>query len=371
MSKGENIFRRKDGRWEARYVKGRDADGKIIYGFCYGKSYKEAKEEVLKHRADFEKDSEKLSETSVECDRLSFFCDSWLDLAKSRVKNSTYVKYSTILEKHIKPRLGDCRPGRLDTRMIVGFRDSLLYEAGLSAKTVHDILVCLYSVVKHMNKSSGRITLPIEIVYPKEEAREMRVMSVSEQERLVGYLLSDFDDCKFGILLALLTGMRIGELCALRWKDIDSSSGTIRVCATMQRLKDTDGGENKTRILIGTPKSGRSARTIPMTGRLSELCERMRREDGSAYILTGNERYIEPRTLQYRFSKYLTDCGLSGIHFHTLRHTFATRAVEAGFEIKSLSEILGHSSTKITLDRYVHSSLELKRSNMDKLAILP
>lgn len=99
-----------------------------------------------------------------------------------------------------------------------------------------------------------------------------------------------------------------------------------------------------------------------------ELCDRMRHENGAAYILTGSERCMEPRTLQYRMKKYARDCGLDGVHFHTLRHTFATRAVEAGFEIKSLSEILGHSTTTITLDRYVHSSLELKRENMRKLS---
>ena len=123
----------------------------------------------------------------------------------------------------------------------------------------------------------------------------------------------------------------------------------------MQRLTDVERGDNRTRIMIGTPKSRCSVRVIPMSGQLAELCGRMRCLNDRAYILTGGERYIEPRTLQYRLKKY----------------TFATRAVEAGFEIKSLSEILGHSTTRITLDRYVHSSLELKRSNMNKLAMLP
>ena len=139
----------------------------------------------------------------------------------------------------------------------------------------------------------------------------------------------------------------------------------------MQRLKDVDRGDNRTKVMIGTPKSRCSVRVIPMSGQLAELCRRMRCLNDRAYILTGGERYIEPRTLQYRLKKYTAECGLEGVHFHTLRHTFATRAVEAGFEIKSLSEILGHSTTRITLDRYVHSSLELKRSNMNKLAMLP
>ena len=137
----------------------------------------------------------------------------------------------------------------------------------------------------------------------------------------------------------------------------------------MQRLQDTDkAGESRTRIVIGAPKSDTSVRTIPMTGYAAALCEKMDCENSEAYILTGTEAYMEPRTLQYRVEKYARACGLEGVHAHTLRHTFATRAIEVGFEIKSLSEILGHSTTTVTMERYVHSSMELKRTNMNKLS---
>ena len=130
---------------------------------------------------------------------------------------------------------------------------------------------------------------------------------------------------------------------------------------------DTDG-ESKTKIVIGTPKSDTSARTIPISDDAAELCRKMNPKSPTAFILTGTPHYMEPRTLQYRMERYTENCGLDGVHFHTLRHTFATRCVEVGFEIKSLSEILGHANTTITLDRYVHSSMELKRDNMNKLA---
>ena len=120
--------------------------------------------------------------------------------------------------------------------------------------------------------------------------------------------------------------------------------------------------------MIGTPKSNTSTRIIPLTDSLTVLCEQMKPEEPSAYVLTGTESYMEPRALQYRLKKYTNQCGLDGVHFHTLRHTFATRCVEVGFEIKSLSEILGHANTTITLEKYVHSSLELKRNNMNKLS---
>ena len=142
----------------------------------------------------------------------------------------------------------------------------------------------------------------------------------------------------------------------------------MRVSATLQRLRNTEAeNEKRTRIVVSTPKSEASMRTIPLTDHAIRLCERFADKNTSAFILTGTEDYMEPRVLQYRIEKYTKECGLDGVHAHTLRHTFATRAVEVGFEIKSLSEILGHSNTTITLERYVHSSMKLKRSNMDKL----
>ena len=139
----------------------------------------------------------------------------------------------------------------------------------------------------------------------------------------------------------------------------------------MQRLRstDTDTAE-RTKILIGAPKSNTSVRTIPLTDNAAELCQKFAVRNPCAYILTGTSEFMEPRSFQYRIEKYTRECGLDGIHAHTLRHTFATRAVEVGFEIKTLSEILGHANTTITLNRYVHTSLELKRTNMDKLAAL-
>ena len=366
MAKGENIFKRKDGRWEARYVKGYQPSGKIKYGFCYGKSYKEAKEKVTKLKSAVATGDKALKSSSKH--HFSFFCDEWLRIKRNRVKSATYVKYESILEKHIKPMLGNCHPGVLSTVIIEEFSSVLLHEKQLSPKTVRDILTCLRSVIRYVTKQFPGLLPSVDIVYPKELPKEMRVLSPAEQERLMKYLLADMDACKFGVLLALLTGMRIGEICALRWGDINLKDKTIYVHATMQRLKDTARGEgSKTKIVIGSPKSDKSVRTIPMTEQAALLCMQMQTKSRAAFVLTGTEQYIEPRTLQYRLKKYTAACKLEGVHFHTLRHTFATRAVEVGFEIKTLSEILGHSTTTVTLDRYVHSSLELKRANMCKL----
>lgn len=297
---------------------------------------------------------------------LSALCDAWLLQKKNEIRESSYAKYRTILERHIKPKLGSCCPGELYTASIDAFTRELLDTDRLSVKTVHDILSVLHSVLKDTEARRPAGALAVQIRYPRGKRREMRVLTIEEQKRLVAYLLHPTDSCKFGLLLALYTGLRIGELCALRWSCIDLREQTIRIAATMQRLGGTGEG---TRIVIGAPKSDSSLRTIPLPAQIAVLCRHMQPADPEAYVLTGGPAYMEPRTLQYRLKRYTAACGLEGVHAHTLRHTFATRAIESGFELKSLSEVLGHATTAITMERYVHSTLEMKRTNMNKLAM--
>ncbi len=361
--KGENIYKRKDERWEGRYIKGRDASGKTEFGYVYAKSYREVREKLANAKA-----SRIRAPTTNRMD-LGYYCEEWLLLCRSRVKESTYVKYHNIIQRHIIPRLGKEMPQNLSTVAVERFSHGLLSD-GFSPKTVRDILTVLRSVLKHGRRQCGEGFPEIEIIYPKEPRRDMRVLSTEEQTRLVQYLLNDMDTVKFGVLLALLTGMRIGEVCALKWSDISLQDKCVHITATMQRLQDlTVNAPSKTKVLIGEAKSDHSRRFVPLTEYAASLCEEMRPLLDDAYVLTGDtRRWMEPRALQYRLSRYSAACDLEGVHFHALRHTFATRCVEVGFEIKSLSEILGHSSTKVTLDRYVHSSMELKRANMEKLA---
>lgn len=285
---------------------------------------------------------------------LSALCDAWLLQKKNEIRESSYAKYRTILERHIKPKLGSCCPGELYTASIDAFTRELLDTDRLSVKTVHDILSVLHSVLKDTEARRPAGALAVQIRYPKGKRREMRVLTIEEQKRLVAYLLHPTDSCKFGLLLALYTGLRIGELCALRWSCIDLREQTIRIAATMQRLGKTGEG---TRIVIGAPKSDSSLRTIPLPAQIAVLCRHMQPADPEAYVLTKGPAYMEPRTLQYRLKRYTAACGLEGVHAHTLRHTFATRAIESGFELKSLSEVLGHATTAITMERYVHSTL--------------
>ncbi len=368
--KGENIYKRKDGRWEARYIKAYAIDGKAKYGYCYAASYREAKDKLASIKAGLLFDQLPVSGHSRK--RFSVYCDEWLKLNRLKVKESTYVKYHVMINNHIKPKLGGCLVAALSSFVIEEFSQELLFEEDLSPKTVKDILVLLKSVLRYTRKNYPGVMADIEISYPKEVKKEMRVLTPEEQKRFTDYLLTDMDSIKFGVLLTLMTGMRIGEVCALRWSDISLKENVIRVGATMQRIKNMNEGESaKTKIIISDPKSDSSMRLIPLTDNAVWLCKMLGRQSPAAFVLSGtSESFIEPRVLQYKLERFTKACGLEGVHYHTLRHSFATRCVEVDFEIKTLSEILGHSSPKITLERYVHTSMELKRSNMNKLSLI-
>ena len=364
--KGENIYKRKDNRWEARYIKSYTENGQARYGYIYAQSYKEARS-----RLDNAKTKLALGEPCGSiCHRyFSVYCDEWLEVNRNRITESSYVKYSAVIEKHLKPSLGGIRTEAISTEVISRFTDLLIYSKGLSSKTARDVLTILGSILKYAKKRAAARMPDVEIIFPKCQKKEMRVLSRSEQERFVEYLITDMDEYKFGILLALITGLRIGELCALRWENISFEERCIRIKSTMQRLKDFD--TYNTKVIISNPKSESSVRVIPLTDYAVSLCRRFCSADSRAFVLTGDsERFCEPRKMQYHFTKIVEQLGFFGVHFHSLRHTFATRCVEVGFEIKSLSEILGHASPKITLERYVHSSIELKRDNMQKLELV-
>ena len=171
-----------------------------------------------------------------------------------------------------------------------------------------------------------------------------------------------------GILIAFYTGIRIGELCALKFKDISFETNTILIDKTMQRIQNFKGDKNKTEILISSPKSECSLREIPIPRFILDLILVNGLYKKDAYLLTGEvDRFIEPRTLENKFHKIADICNIENVTFHMIRHTFASNCIEAGVDAKSLSEILGHSSVNITLNRYVHSSMETKKKNMEKL----
>ena len=239
---------------------------------------------------------------------------------------------------------------------------------GLSNKYISDLIIVLKNMTRYAAKVHHRVNPIADVELPKKENRELDLYNKSEQNRLKSALLTDMDITKLVIMLALFTGVRIGELCGLKWSDIDLNTRTIRIERTIQRIR-VSGKANRTELVVSTPKSHSSVRTIPLPDFLIHMLKAFKPSNTNAFIVTGNVKLPDPRTMQYRFKALLAKIGLRTLNFHSLRHLFATNCVELVFDIKTLSEILGHSSVEITLNRYVHSSIERKRQCMDMLSL--
>ena len=362
--RGANIYKRKDGRWEARYVKGRDEEGNICYGYLYAASYEEARRRQAEKIAGDGK-----GRLQADCLLFEEAAKDWLAVKKLKVKESTYAKYLVNVHRHILPLIGNAPLYQLTTRRLLDMSHQLL-EVPLAPKTVRDLLVMVKGILREAARTSEGLFLPPEIVYPPDVRRDLRILTHSEQQRLESILCTEINMDKLGILLCLYTGLRVGEICALRWGDICLEESWIRVDRTIQRIQavqDDDWG--RTKVVIQSPKSRTSMRTIPLPSFLTELLRPFSKESPHTYILTSStDRYLEPRTYQNHWKRYLRLADIPDVPFHALRHTFATRCVEIGFDVKSLSEILGHANVNITLNRYVHASLSLKRQNMNRFS---
>lgn len=372
--KGENIYKRKDGRWEGRYVRFYDEDGKAKYGYVYGKSYNDVKQRLLEKKALSAKQTASLTKCGILYNDI---LDAWLQSSRINAKESTYARYSHLIDTHIRPQLGKYQLSKISTQLIEGFIERKLTcgridkSGGLANKTVTDILTVVKSTMEYARYNNYEVSCNLSKLTVKKKEKEMRVFCQTEQEALIRVLIHDMDLYKFGVLLSLYTGIRIGELCALQWEDVNLTNSTLKVRKTMQRIKETNiGAAYKTKIVITEPKSECSIRDIPFPPFITEMAHQFAGVP-KAFILTGDRnKFVEPRTMQNRFKTYVKESGISDANYHALRHTFATRCVEVGFEIKSLSEVLGHSNVNITLNRYVHSSFELKCANMNKLAFI-
>lgn len=352
--RGENIYKRKDGRWEARYVKEVLPNGKKKYGSVYANNYKDVKakqQQCLLHPTKSLCNSMNLT--------VSVLILEWLDSIKNQVKPNTYQKYESICKNHIVNEIGSVLVKLISNYTIINFTN-YLKNKNLSAKSINDILIVLGLAFKYAEEEY-EINTP-KIRYLKEEKKDIRVLSVDEQLQLTTYLNSNIDIYKFGILLVLYTGIRVGELCALQWEDITDEY--IKIDKTMMRIKNDSG---TTEIKIGSPKSESSKRLIPTPQCLLPLINQFK---CNGYVMSNVKLdYTEPRLMQIKFEKMISECGLEKTNFHALRHTFATRYIEAGVDVKTLSEILGHSDVKTTLNKCVHSSFELKQKSMKQFEL--
>lgn len=373
--RGENIRKRKDGRWEGR-LPILDENNKIIkYQSVYAHSYKDIKAlmKQKQHSEQYHIKKEKLQIISMQ-----MLCEQWLKEMQIFVKQSTYARYKQIVDRHILPQLDFFDVSKITDEQISLFirykitNGRLDGNGGLSPKTIQDIYTILKQILNYGYKKGYISLLNYDFIKPKAEQNNFSVFSITEQTKLVIYLRNNLTLETLGIFLCLYTGIRIGELCALTWNDIDMKNSVLHINKTLQRIQNTDENINsKTRIIIDKPKSNKSIRDIPIPKFLWQLLFIYSQNYSSeSYFLTGKiNQYTEPRTMQYKFKTHLEKAGLADRNIHALRHTFATRAIEQNIDVKTLSEILGHSSVKFTLERYVYSSYELKVQSMERMAV--
>lgn len=364
---GKNIYLRKDGRWEGRYQKGR-MNGRIQYGYVFGKTYEDVENrlnEAIHPCILDEMDTTTFKSLSTE----------WLHTLKPQLKASSIAKYTNILKSYLDPHYGGKSICSITRGDVMLYSRELLTSGGiksigLAPKTVNSIISVMKNIFEYAEREKSLKVADIKDVSVKQPQKPMRILSRKEQQRLSRCLCDDPTPCHLGILLCLYTGLRIGEICAMKWEDICISEQYLYVHQSMQRIQTNGSTKGKTEIVILPPKSDCSIRRIPIPHEILELLLPAQKQ-GDAFLLTGMvHSFIEPRCMENRFKSVAKECDILDVNFHALRHTFATRCVELGFDIKSLSEILGHASVNITLNRYVHPSMELKQKNMNMLSDL-
>lgn len=369
--RGENIHKRKDGRWEGRYKKGVNDCGKTMYGSVYGKTYGEAKAKLLSVLKDGSMDNRGPSKEY----RFQEVLFLWMANNRIRHKGATEVKYQYLIDSHIAPKLGQVKMSKLTAFAINSFLHEKLQSGrldkrgGLSPSYVRSMMLIINSALQFAVNERMCQPLHSAICKPMPEKKKLQILNVLEQKCLETYLSCEPDFTKLGVFISLHTGMRIGEVCALTWENIDFTEKIIHVRATVTRVKNADGASG-TRLIIDKPKTKSSIRDIPITSTLLSQLLTMKQHSFSRYVISEKDSFVSPRTYEYRYHKLLKQCGVSRVHYHALRHTFATRCIEVGVDVKTLSEILGHANVSITLNTYVHSSMDLKRKQIEKLVAL-
>lgn len=354
----DNIYSRKDGRYEIRYHYGYKDDGTSNYRSVYGSSEREVIENYNKKMKRLLEENDLLI---FDKSYIGYDIYSWMNNSKIKNKKSTYSNYQYTLNARIIPKFAKVRKKNISLEFINNFTAELLNE-GLAPKSVKDILIILQQILRIGN-------INIKVPMPKVPKSEIQILTNDEQTNLENFLVNDFNETNFGIYFCLYTGLRIGELCALQWKNIDIQNKKIHVKKTLVRIKNPDkNSKKKTIVIIDEPKSSSSIREIPIPDFLITTISTLSfNVTPDIFLISGSEKFIETRTYFNRYKRIMENLELGKYNFHALRHTFATRCIENGCDPKTLSEILGHSSVKITLERYVHPSYENKVAMMNNL----
>ena len=285
---------------------------------------------------------------------------AWKEYKRPYVKQSTMAAYVLILENHVLPYFGD--GDSLHEQEVQAFVLQKLGR-GLSVKTVKDILIVLKMVMKFGVKNEWMTYYEWDIKYPTTSTnKELEVLSVANHRKILNYIQSHFTFTGLGIYISLSTGLRIGEICALKWSDINVTDGTITVSRTIERIYIIEGEKKHTELVINTPKTKNSCREIPMSKELLAMIKPLKKVvNEDFYVLTNDERPTEPRTYRNYYNGLMAKLDIPKLKYHGLRHSFATRCIEAGCDYKTVSVLLGHSNISTTLNLYVHPNMEQKK----------
>ncbi len=369
--KGENIYKRKDGRWEARYIADRYANGHAKYRSVYAQSYSEVKKK--RQRIMLKQTGLKYEDRS-KAGTVGYVAKAWIRDCAHKWKESTRCRYQEKLNIYILPHFGKRRFSNITTAEVESFISMIQTEGmpgrdPVGAGTARSVLTVLKQIRLHALKMDLQVRFNPDCIVVRSQRAEITVFSEAEERKLVAELKSDTDETDAGFLICLFTGIRVGELCALNCDNIDMEEGVIHIRATMQRLPDKSGGKQKTKVTIDKPKSECSVRDIPINKDLLEVLRRFYKP--GAFLLTGDkDKFVEPKTMENRFKGILKKCGLKPAGVHSTRHTFASRCIERGMDPKTLSEILGHANVATTLNTYVHSNKKSKEDGVNMLSDL-
>ena len=291
---------------------------------------------------------------------------AWKEYKRPYVKQSTMAAYVLILENHVLPYFGD--GDSLHEQEVQTFVLQKL-ENGLNIKTVKDILIVLKMVMKFGVKNEWITYYEWDIKYPTTSTnKELEVLSVANHRKILNYIQNHFTFTGLGIYISLSTGLRIGEICALKWSDINVTDGTIMVSRTIERIYIIEGEKKHTELVINTPKTKNSCREIPMSKELLAMVKPLKKVvNDDFYVLTNDERPTEPRTYRNYYNGLRAKLDIPKLKYHGLRHSFATRCIEAGCDYKTVSVLLGHSNISTTLNLYVHPNMEQKKRCITKM----
>lgn len=291
---------------------------------------------------------------------------AWKEYKRPYVKQSTMAAYVLILENHILPTFGE--DNSLPEQSVQAFVLHKI-ESGLSTKSVKDILIVLKMVMKFGVKKEWMTYYEWDIKYPpSSENKVLDVLSVTNHRKILNHIQSHFTFMGLGIYISLSTGLRIGEICALKWSDINVTDGILTVNRTIERIYIIEGKKKHTELVINTPKTKNSCREIPMNKELLGMLKPLKKVvNDDYYILTNDERPTEPRTYRNYYKRMMEKLDIPKLKYHGLRHSFATRCIEVGCDYKTVSVLLGHSNISTTLNLYVHPNMEQKKRCIDKV----